>query len=303
MAEGGYVHHATKVEGYKIRSRSPSFMDHFSQATLFYNSQTEPEKMHLADALKFEIGKVKSMEVRERMVGLLTQVDEGLAADVAKGLGLEVKPPEEPINRSIPADADPKDYQPKRVKQDVDKDPALSMTYLPGKGAKGRQIAILAAHGVNEELLDGMMEFLKGKGARPMIVAPTNGFINGSNGKEYKVDFTFLTTKSVLFDAMYVPGGAASVSALLELPNALHFVDEQFLHCKAIAIDGEAMELFNLTYASRKLQNKASESGDLPLDEGLVFGQGNGAADRQKFHDAVAAHRVWEREMQRKVPA
>lgn len=66
---GGYVHHAERVEGHKIRARSESFNDHYSQATLFWNSMTEPEKKHIVKAAHFELGKVMSKEIRRRMLG------------------------------------------------------------------------------------------------------------------------------------------------------------------------------------------------------------------------------------------
>src|SRR5690625_7953275 len=85
---GGYVHHAEKVEGYKIRERSESFKDHFSQATLFWNSMSEVEKTHIVEAAHFELGKVESMEIKKRTVyELFNNVDHQFAIRVAKGIG------------------------------------------------------------------------------------------------------------------------------------------------------------------------------------------------------------------------
>ena len=96
------------MQGTKVRARSEKFFDHFSQATLFFNSQSEPEKDHIVEALRFELGKVERTAIRERMVGMLNQVDDTLAARVAEGLGLPRIPKLElPINHSIPADGDP----------------------------------------------------------------------------------------------------------------------------------------------------------------------------------------------------
>ena len=75
MAEGGFASYQERVDGNKVRARSRSFFDHFSQATLFFNSQSEPEKQHLINAITFELGKVEVPEIRKRVVGLLTQVD------------------------------------------------------------------------------------------------------------------------------------------------------------------------------------------------------------------------------------
>src|SRR3984885_11683409 len=86
MAEGGFTSHTERIDAVKVRARSRSFFDHFSQATLFFNSQSEAEKNHLVNALRFELGKLTIPAIRERMVGLLTQVDKTLAAQVAEGL-------------------------------------------------------------------------------------------------------------------------------------------------------------------------------------------------------------------------
>ena len=100
--QGGYVTYPARVEGYKIRTRSKSFLDHFSQARLFFNSQSDPEKNHLIAALSFELGKVKTIAVRERMLGILSLIDKSMAAQVAGALGLHVpQPPEKPIRRTM----------------------------------------------------------------------------------------------------------------------------------------------------------------------------------------------------------
>src|SRR6185295_12459850 len=103
----GFTSYAEKIDAQKIRARSPSFLDHFSQATLFYNSQSEPEQNHLINALRFELGKVETPHIRERMLGLLAQVDKTLASRVAAGLGLAVPAKlDKPMNMSVPADID-----------------------------------------------------------------------------------------------------------------------------------------------------------------------------------------------------
>ena len=112
----------------KIRERSPSFFDHFSQATLFFNSQTETEQNHIVRRLRFELGKVETPPIRERMLFLLAQVDKDLANRVAEGLGLQVPAKlEKPLNMSFPADADPRKFQPKKVKPELATSPTLSM--------------------------------------------------------------------------------------------------------------------------------------------------------------------------------
>lgn len=110
--QGGFTSFPEKIDAYKIRERSPSFFDHFSQAKLFFNSQSEPEKNHITDALSFELGKVETLFIRERMLYFLLQIDEGLASAVAYNIGVHVpKGLETALNQVVPADADPEQYR------------------------------------------------------------------------------------------------------------------------------------------------------------------------------------------------
>ncbi len=110
---GGFVSFAERIDAQKIRARSKSFFDHFSQAALFFNSQAPHEQQHIVNALRFELGKVEVPAIRERMVYMLSQVDRSLAEQVAAELGIAVPSKiDGPLNKSMPADANPKDFQP-----------------------------------------------------------------------------------------------------------------------------------------------------------------------------------------------
>ncbi|MBC7425582.1 MAG: catalase, partial [Bacteroidia bacterium] len=140
---GGFTSHTERIDAVKIRERSKSFFDHFSQATMFFNSQSPAEKKHLIDALRFELGKVERVHIRRRMLGLLSQVDMDLAAQVADALGMPVPAhPDFPMNHSFPADADLKDYQPIKVESKIKKSAELSMTHTIKDTIKSRKIAI-----------------------------------------------------------------------------------------------------------------------------------------------------------------
>jgi catalase len=236
-AQGGFVSHAEKVDGAKIRGRSESFFDHFSQATLFYNSQSKPEKDHIVRAFRFELGKVEVPAIRERMVGILALVDKELAAKVGAGLGIALPVKfEAPLNRSVPADGDPAEYQPKAAKSQIKSSPALSMAGTV-KGIKTRKVAVLVAEGFDDAQVAQITKALAEQGAQAKLVAPRLGTLKGRKGAELKIDFSFLTAASVLFDALYIPGGDAVPSALLKEPDALEFIRDAFRHCKAIGAD------------------------------------------------------------------
>ena len=295
-ADGGFTSHQERIDAHKIRERSPSFFDHFSQATLFFNSQSKPEQNHIVDALTFELGKLERPYIRARMVGMLAKVDAQLAAKVADGLGITVEEPEYPLNHSVPADGDQAQYEPIPRKQTLSKSAALSMANTVKNSIETRQIAILAANGVDESSLQAVQDALEAAGAITKIIAPKLGNIVGAEGQAIKVDQSFLTAASVLFDAVYIPSGTKSAQALSADADAVHFVNEAYKHCKAIAATGEGVHLLRASYAGAAIDNKGksvvAESLGVLID-----------SSPEEFINAIAQHRFWDREKARKVSA
>ncbi|WP_421831000.1 catalase [Larkinella sp.] len=286
----GFTSYAERIDAQKVRARSKSFMDHYSQAKLFWNSQTEVEKTHLVKALRFELGKVAVEEIRKRMLIHLAQVDDTLATLVAAGLGLEVPPAKGvQLNMGVPADADPADYQPTPARSDVGRSAALSMANPPNVGIKTRQVAILAADGVDNDALEAMKNTLSAEEAIVAIIAPRLGMLKTSTGQTVKIDASLQTVASVLFDAVYVPGGQSSVDSLCQESDAIRFVHEAFMHCKAIAATGEGVELL------KAAANGGAEK--LLKSDGVVTSTETKLADvPQKFVAVIARHRFWSRE-------
>lgn len=306
---GGFTSYAEKIAAPKVRARSESFFDHFSQATMFYRSQSEPEQNHIVKALRFELGKVEIPAIRERMVGLLSFVDRTLASRVAKGLGLSV--PAEitpPINHSIPADGDVAKFQPKRPKKSNAAgaiSPALSMANTPKDSIKTRKVAFLVADGFDDAAVMNMAKALEATGAMAKIVAPHGGTLLGAKDRELKVDFSLMTTSSVMFDAVYVPGGSESVAAMLREADAVHFVNEAYKHCKTIAATGEGIDLLRASYAGDELQLEKGAKG-LPavaVDGLIVSVEQDARKVADDFIAAIAEHRHWSREQKGEVPA
>jgi catalase len=289
-AEGGFVSYNEHIDAKKVRARSQSFFDHFSQATLFFNSQSEVEKTHIVNAFRFELGKLEKAAIRERVVGMLTKVDKSLAARVAEGLGIQVPQPEQNLNQNIPADGDPKDYQSINVHPELKISKALSMVGTIKDSIKSRQVAILAADGVDENSLNAMKKALEAAGAQTKIIASHLGYIAAENGKQIIVDQSFLTATSVLFDAVYVPDGAKSASLLTDEPDAIYFINEAFKHCKAIAADGAGAYLLDLTAAGTKIRNENKAEKE-HMAFGILINRNS-----KEFINAIANHRFWERE-------
>ncbi len=282
---GGFVSYKERVEGKSVRERSTSFNDHFTQATLFWNSLSETEKEHLVKAAHFELGKVMNKAVKERMLELFNQVDHQLVTRIAQGLGLPV-----------PTEVKPNHGQ---------KSPALSIQTLleqmPEKTIKSRKIAILAADGVKTQEVMTIQQTLKQQGAYAKIVAPHGGKIKGDDGQEIPVEMTFLTAASVMFDAVYVPGGGESIKTLKQQGDAVHFVSEAFKHCKAIAATSEGVELLaiaNLAGVKLSQDGALSEMGVVTCRQTPDL-KSVGA----DFTQAIAQHRHWMRSQKEMVPA
>ncbi len=302
MSQGGFVSYPEKIDAHKVRERSRSFFDHFSQARLFFNSQTDPEKNHITDALTFELGKVDSVEIRSRMLRLLYEVDKGLAAAVAYGLGLHIpKDSSEPLNKGVPADeVNNPGYQPFQHEGALTKSEALSMANTKKDSVKTRKVAVLTADGVDDVALLAVKKALEGRGAIVRVIAPRLGYVISENNVQIPVFESYLTAASVLYDAVYVPGGTNSVATVAAEPDAVHFLNEAFKHCKAIAADAGALQVLEATYFARKLPENNSD--DTVMREGVVIGV-NADKLAEQFINALAQHRFWEREKPRKVPA
>ncbi len=296
--DGGFSSYNERIDASKVRARSRSFFDHFSQATLFFNSQSEAEKSHITDAIRFELSKVQRPDIRERVTGLLTQVDKKLAADVADALGIKVPAgPVAQVNMSVPADADPKKFQPVKVDQKLQSSPALSMANTRKDSIKTRCVAILAADGADDIALHSLMAALTKQGARYKVVAPKLGNIKGISGAAIKADESFLIATSVVYDAVFVAGGEESVKALLAEPDALHFVEEAYKHCKPVAAGMDAEELLRATYIGIIMANEKYDAAS----DGVIIQQGKSGA--AAFINAMKQHRFWDREKRNKIPA
>jgi catalase len=303
---GGFISYAEKLQGHKVRARSESFFDHFSQAALFWNSQSEPEKDHLVQALCFELGKVEVPDIRTRLVGMLAHVDGTLARHVAQGLGTAVPTKlDKPLNMSVPADADVARLQPKPAKKPIGHSPALSMANTPKDSIRTRRVAILAADGVDAPAVSEMKQALAAAGAQAKVVAPRLGSLKGANGGQVDIDFSLLTAGSVLFDAVYVPGGEQSVELLKGEGKALHFIHEAYKHCKAIAATGMGIQLLHTSYLGREIIPELNTGGNaVETVEGVIIGRDARMDDvAAEFIKAIAQHRHWSREIKDQVPA
>lgn len=281
MKQGGFASFPGPVEGVKVRGKSEKFHDHYSQAALFYRSQSVPEQNHLVNALRFELGKLEVPAIRERMIGQLAYVDADLAERVAEAFNIAVPEVELPLNHSIPADTDPQSVQPYDQPMTLERSAALSMEDAKKDSIATRCIAILVTdEGAAEAAV--LKKSLEAEGAVVKIIAPVKRDL-GTGKNTLAVDHGLMTTSSVLYDAVVMVGGKGTWR---ELPDAKDFMSDAFRHCKAIACVGDAVDLL----AQWGLVPNGAEA--VP---GVVTGRSakNILAD---FIKAVAEHRHWARE-------
>jgi catalase len=268
-----FSHYTEQVDGQKIRKRSESFKDHYSQATLFWNSMSDWEREHIVAAFRFELGKVETVSIREGVVEHLNHVDHNLAKLVAEGIGVEVPDGVTTANHGRTS-------------------PALSQANAPRESVQGRKIAILVADGVESGDVGGIGDRLVDAGAICEVLAFHDGTVQAANGARVEVTRAMNTMASVLYDAVLVPGGEASARALAADGLAVHFVAEAFKHGKAVGAINEGVDVLiraglpGVRYA---------ESGSLS-DRGVVTHRGE--ADHiyaGQLIDAIAQHRHWDR--------
>ena len=270
----GFVSHPVPVTGTKIRARGPKFADHFTQAALFWNSMSEPELRHIIRAFHFELGKVTSPIIRQRMVDLLGNVSGELAAIVAEGINCT-----SPLEQKPPASSKAS--------------PALSQECTVKDTVASRRIAVLAADGFDYDALDRVRLAIQEAGAHAKVIGPAGKALVSSDGRELVPDFTLLTASSVQFDATLVADGEASVEGLVRAGAAIHWVNETYAHCKALGGLGAGAVLLSAgDFPEAEFEGEGVRSRfgvvTAPPDAFDEFMAG--------FLEAVAAHRHWERD-------
>ena len=274
-----------RVDGAKVRQRSASFADHFSQPTMFWNSMAEWEKQHVAAAFSFELNQVENEAVRSRVMNeMLINISDDLAQRVSHQTGIKTA---RAGPREAPTPSAPSPSGPLRDTINPASSPALSMD-KSCRQISGRRIAVLAGHGVDAGHLTSAVKQLSGLGLLPEIIAPQAGKINASDGSEHKVRRAAPNAPSVIYDAVVVPGGK-SAAVLAKSGLAVHFVMEAYSHGKPLLALGEG-----------EMVLKAGGLGE-DTDEG-VFVNGVASDGLADLIEALSEHRFPERAISQ-VPA
>ncbi|WP_027684933.1 catalase [Rhizobium leguminosarum] len=264
----GYRHFPAEEQGPKVRLRPESFADHYSQARQFYISQTPPEQRHIAAALIFELSKVETPVIRERMVSHLLNIDETLASKVGHALGFKSMP--NPADAAMP------------TRQDLEPSPALSIIERGPKRFEGRKLGILVSDGTDAAVFKALLAEITEQKATFEVIAPKIGGVTLSDGNWIEAHQMIDGGPSVLYDAVALLPSAEGTGDLLKEATARDFVADAFVHCKFIGYVETALPLMQ----------KAGIADS--LDEGVIA---LGAAmDVPAFIKALGKLRVWGRE-------
>ena len=265
------------VEGSKVRGKPELFAEHYGQARLFWRSQTPSEQAHIVNAYRFELTRVQTPAVRERIVAGLANIDTRLAAAVASQLGIPVPPPL-PRATELPI-------------PDYAASPPLSLRHRPGvTGIRTRRVALLVAAGVNGDAARALYAALLKEGAQPRLVGQRLGKVETANDPVLDVEISFETSPSVMYDAVILPGGEHAMRVLAGDGRALEFVREQYRHLKPIMALGSGETLLRAAGIPPLLPDGSH-------DWGLVLADAREWRSAfSSFKAALTRHRVYERE-------
>jgi catalase len=255
--EGGYKHYEEKVEGKKIRARSASFTDHFSQATMFWNSMSDPEKKHIIDAFSFELSKVKNISVRQQNVDLFANVNLEMAKTIARNIGVKA-----PLNGGSTV---------------TKSSPALSQLNTV-KSAKTRKVAVIISDGFNGPFVQEVLSSWKTDRLVPEIISEDLGPVHGSNGVILNATQNVYTANSVLYDAVYMVRGSSKDMEFNR--KVAHFLDEAFRHKKTIGASSEGKKWLEVNHYM-------NQPGVIISDNATDFAY--------QFVQSVSQHRHWNR--------
>jgi len=261
---GGFESYYERVSGQKIRERSESFSDHFSQPRLYYKSLAPHEQKHVVDAYTFELSKVKRKHIRERQVQqILANIDLDLARQVGANLGIEVP------DLSL-------DFKP----QTVEKSAKLSMLAFPPADIKGRKIAVLIHNLVKSDALETIKNWAIKEGAVVHLLAPSLAPVKDHQDKVIAADGMQMAEPSIAYDAVIIPDGD-NLNAVIQDGVTRHYILEAYKHLKPVVLLGNKSDLL--------------EPLNLVADEGTLI-EDDFKHVSEKLKNLLKAHRVWSRE-------
>jgi catalase len=261
----GFTSFPEAIDDTKVRRRSETFADHYSQARLFFRSMTKPEQQHIVSAFAFELGKVAIKAIRTRMLGHLALIDPELLVQVAEALGMTGQ--EDHIAPAVK----PRDLPPS---------PKLSILGKAPSTLMGRKIGVLLTDGFDSGLLAAVKAGVKTEKASLFVVAPKVGGALDETGKLFEADGALSASPSIFFDAVVVLASAEGVQKLVTQAAAVDWMSNAFAHLKVIGHTAEAQPLL--------------DRAGVQMDAGLIPLSSRKAV--AVFIQAAKDGRIWDRE-------
>ena len=258
-------HEDLENAGEKVRQRSETFSDHYSQARMFWRSMSEPEQRHIVGAFTFELGKVETLAIRKRMLGHLDIIDSELGSRVAKGLGMEgeaekLTPVKEPL--------------------DLMPSPSLSMVKKAKPTFQGRKLGILVSEDCDPSFVKSLVDGVKKAGGKADIIAPKVGGVTPSEKSPLAARHALPGAPSVLFDSVALVLSSSGAAELEKEAAAIDWIRDAFGHLKFIAYTPEAAPLL--------------KRAGIAIDDAVI--EIGSADDVAVFLAAITQLKKWERE-------
>ncbi len=261
----GFTSQPEEMDGVKIRKRTETFADHYSQARLFFRSMTKPEQTHIVSAFAFELGKVHIKAIRTRMLGHLANVDAELHAKVEEALGMEGMA--DKISPAVPV-------------RDLAPSPALSIIGKAPATLMGRKIGVLLTDGFESSLLAALRDSAKKEKATLFIIAPKVAGAKGSDGEMVEAQGALSGQPSIFFDTVAILASEDGAKKLCMEAGAIAWVADAFAHLKVIGFTSPAQTLLDKACVK-------SDAGIVPLSNVKSVGS---------FIKTAKSGRIWDRE-------
>lgn len=257
--DGGYENYEAKVEGHITREHpSESFDDYYSQARMFWNSLSKPERKDLIESFSFHLGSVESKEIRQLNAEMWANVDEEMAKEIAENIGVDY-----PKNKQVNVN---KSY------------PSLSQLNT-SHVAETQKVGVLVGKEFSGEEVEKTLQAFKENGVLFEIVAETLGRVTGKNGYTLEADKTYLNATPATYDALYVVGGKSNDQDGLD-GTIEDFIRAHYKHLKPIA----------LSVGQEAYVEKVRKKNP----EGIIYATDNRDFEKQ-FVKAIAKKRFWKR--------
>ncbi|MBA3536466.1 MAG: catalase [Tatlockia sp.] len=215
----GFKSFPQEISDSKLRGRPEKFADHYSQARQFFISQNTVEQTHIANALVFELSKVEKKEIRERMVGHLLNIDNALATEVSKGLGIA------PL---------PKACEAAKPTLNLSPSPKLSILKNGPQTFDGRRVGILLSEGADANIFNALVKEISNEKATFTVICPTINGVKLNDGTPVVAQEKIGGAPSVLFDAVVLLVDGEN-PLLAKDPKVHEFISDAFWNYKYLA--------------------------------------------------------------------